>query len=232
MPKARMQPRLSRLIPAASLLVVFALATNSASAVLVVDTPAGASDPPFYEQLRAALAILAKSEDLHIRQLHAAVVAAPGSIRFRRITEDRATWHSDGNPNRGYAQPSDGRPKREGRSKPTDATIFIPQSAVEPGSSRWKSGLLVHELVHALDLASGRYNRDYRVRERRAVLMQNIWRYRAGFQLRTSYHGAFPTLDYQYAEARGATGEYVSYIFTRADFPEAPPETFARQAAE
>lgn len=226
-----MQLRSSRLIPPASLLVIFALAADPAGAVLVADTPAGSANPRFYEKLRTALTILAKSEDPHIRQLHAAVVAAPGTISFRPITEDRATWHSDGDPNRGYAQPSDGRPKREGRSKPTNATIFLPQSAVEPGSSRWKSGLLVHELVHALDLASGRYNRDYKVRERRAVLVQNIWRHRAGFQLRVSYHEAFPTLDYQYASKRGTVAEYVNYIFTRADFPEAPPEAFARQAA-
>jgi hypothetical protein len=227
-----MQLRSRRLIPPACLLVMFALATSPARAVLVVDSPAGSSNPRFYEQLRAALAILAKSDDPHMRQLHAAAVAAPGVINFRQITDDRATWANDGDRNRGHTEPTDGRPKREGRSKPTDATIFLPQSGVEPGSSRWKSGLLVHELVHALDLASGRYNRDYRVRERRAVLVQNIWRHRVGFQLRTSYHGAFPTLDYQYAETRGTTGEYVNYIFTRADFPEAPPAKFAQQAAK
>ncbi len=32
--------------------------------------------------------------------------------------------------------------------------------------------MLVHELVHALDLASGRYHRDSSVRERRVVFLQ------------------------------------------------------------
>ncbi len=35
-----------------------------------------------------------------------------------------------------------------------------------------KNGMLVHELVHALDLASGRYHRDSSVRERRVVFLQ------------------------------------------------------------
>jgi len=95
--------------------------------------------------------------------------------------------------------------------------------ALDPGGPRWRSGLLIHELVHALDLVTGRYNRDYSVRERRAVFMQNVWRLHVGSKLRVSYHGDFATLDYQYAARHGTITEYANYIFTRADFPK-PPE--------
>ena len=162
--------------------LLLAVATDSAVAVLDVDGAAGSSS--FQRQLRTALTLLERSEEPHIRQLYAAVVAAPGTITFRQMTDDRATWSNDGDPDRGHTEPADGRPKREGRTQPTNATIFIPEAAVKPGSARWKSGLLVHELVHALDLADGRYNRDYTVRERRAVFMQNIWRQHVRYQLR------------------------------------------------
>ena len=194
------------------------LATQSAVAALVTDAPAF-GNPRFYEKLQAALAALERSGDPHIRRLHAAVVAAPGTITFRQMTDDPGTWSNDGDSNRGHTEPNDSRPKREGRTKPTNATVFLPQSAVEPGTPRWKSGLLVHELVHALDLASGRYNRDYIVRERRAVFMQNIWRQHVGYKLRVSYHGQFDTMDYQDASRSGATADCLRYIFTTADFP-------------
>lgn len=203
------------------------LAMESAGAALNLDGPAGSGDPRFYQQLRTALASLERSADPYIRQLHAAVVAAPGMVGFRQMTDDPATWSNDGDPDRGHTEPADSRPKRAGRTQPTGATIFVPRSALEPGSARWNSGLLVHELVHALDLAGGRYNRDYTVRERRAVFMQNIWRQHAGHRLRVAYHGKFATVDYQYALRRGAIAQYAQYIFARADFPPAPAQAHA-----
>ena len=178
----------------------------------------------FQDQLRAALTMLARSNDPAIKQLHAQLESAAGVVTFRQMTDDRATWSNDGDPTRGHIEPSGGGPKHDGRTSPTDATIYIPQTAVDPGSERWRSGLLVHELVHGLDLATGRYNPDYRVRERRAVFLQNIWRERTGFPLRTSYHGAFPTMDYQYAKSVGLTASYLEYIFRRSDFPGPRPK--------
>jgi hypothetical protein len=212
----------ARLI-ASALALILAVGAESAVAVLVVEGPAGSANPGFYDRLRAALGILERSDEPNMRRLHAAVAAAPGRIRFREMTDDPATWSSDGDPDRGHTEPDDGRPKREGRSRPTDATIFVPRSALEPGSARWKSGLLVHELVHALDLATGRYNRNYVLRERRAVFVQNLWRRHVGFRLRDSYHGKFPTLDYQFASQRGTVPEYLNYLYTRNDFPDPPP---------
>ena len=207
--------------------LILAIAAKSANGALVTEGHAAPGNPVFYDKLRSALALLERSDDLQIRRLHAAVVAAPGRISFRRMTDDPTTWSNDGDPDRGHTEPVDGRPKREGRSEPTDCIIYIPQSAVEPGSSRWKSGLLVHELVHALDFATGRYNRNWMLRERRAVFLQNVWRARVGFRLRDSYHGKFPTVDYQFAAQQGSIAEYLDYLYSRNDFPK-PPAAAAR----
>jgi hypothetical protein len=205
----------------ASVLALLAgFTADFANASPVFDDSASAASSDFYRKLRAALDALGRSDSLHIRQLHAAVAVAPGTIHFREMTDDPSTWSSDGDPNRGHTNPADRRTKRDGRAAPTDAAVFVPRAALEIGGPRWPSGLLVHELVHALDLASGRYNRDYRVRERRATFMQNVWRSHVGSRLRTSYHGEFATLDYQYAARHGTIAQYAEYIFTRADFPD------------
>ena len=188
---------------------------------LVVEPVPGA-EARFLQQLEAALGELAKSKEPLLKRLYEAAQASPAAIRIRPITDDRATWHPDGNRTRGHADPDDKRPKHEGRSKPADATVFIPPGAVDPTASHWRSGVLVHELTHALDLANGRYSPDLSVRERRATFMQNVWRNQIGSGARTSYHGRFPTLDYQEAVRTKSIEEYARYLFTRSDFP-APP---------
>jgi hypothetical protein len=99
--------------------------------------------------------------------------------------------------------------------------VFVPAAAVETGGSQWKNGVLVHEMVHALDLAAGHYDQNEPVRERRAVFMQNIWRTHTGAELRTSYHDRFATLDFQNATKSNTVPKYLGYIFSRSDLP--PP---------
>jgi hypothetical protein len=70
-----------------------------------------------------------------------------------------------------------------------------------------------------MDLACGRSHPDGAVRERRAVWIQNLWRDRLGQPLRTSYHGAFATLDYQFAARRGLQARYEERLFNANDFP-------------
>jgi hypothetical protein len=204
------------------LAILVSLWACEAAAGLVADPPAGVDEPRFYEQLRAMLAELSRSRDPLVRRLHDTAKASPAAIHVRPMTDDRSTWNSDGTRTRGHTDPDDKRPKNEGRDKPSDATVFVPAEAVVPGMGSWKSGTLVHELTHAIDLANGRYNPEVSVRERRATFMQNVWRSHTGAALRTSYHGRFPTLDYQEALRRGVVEEYAHHIFTRSDFP-APP---------
>lgn len=206
------------------LLVCIALLPAVATAGLVTDPPKGVNEPKFYENLRAMLDQVSKSGDPIIRELHEAAKNAPASIHFRPMTDDRSTWNSDGTRTRAHTEPDDKRPKGKGRDKPTSATVFVPPNAVDPTNSH-KSGVLVHELTHAIDLAYGRYNKDATVRERRAVFIQNVWRAKVGGLLRTSYHDRFPTFDYQEAVRKSAIDEYARYIFTRSDFSSPPAMT-------
>ena len=212
--------RLIRWHPAAITAAALLWCLLPALASAGLDVEAGA-DPAFRTKVVATLAALERCEDAVIRRLHAAVLAAPAAITVRQITEDPATWHADGDRDRGHTDPADGRPKGKGRSTSTGAIVYIPVSAVQPGNPRWKSGLFVHELMHAVDLAYGRYHPDYTVRERRAVFVQNVWRARLGAALRATYHGRFPTVDYQEAARRMTLDAYVRALFAGADFP--PP---------
>lgn len=213
------------------LVVLLPLAALPAMAALIVEPPPGVDEPRFYEQLKTRLSELAKSKDPVLRRLHDTAKASPAAIRIRPMTDDKATWNSDGSRTRSHTDPDDKRRKSEGRRKPADATVYLPPDAVEPGKLHWKSGTLAHELTHAIDLANGRYDSIVTVRERRATFMQNAWRQQSGHPLRTSYHNRFPTLDYQEAVTRGALDEYVDYLFTRSDFPKPQQTTVPGDAA-
>jgi hypothetical protein len=213
------------------LLLWIALLPATAAAGLITDSPKGVNEPRFYENLRAMLDQLSKSKDPIIRELYETAKNAPAAIHFRPMTGDRSTWNSDGTRARAHTEPDDKRPKREGRTQPTDATVFVPPNAVDPTNAH-KSGVLVHELTHAIDLAYGRYNKTAAVRERRAVFIQNVWRARVEGPLRTSYHDRFPTLDYQEAARRGVINEYARYIFTRSDFPSPPAATSSEKGTK
>jgi hypothetical protein len=126
-------------------LLTVALVPRSAFAGIEIDP---ASDPEFRS---GAMQALAASPEPAIRRLHAAATAAPATIMLRAITADPATWHRDADPTRGHTQPGDGQPRSSGRNRPTDAVVHVPADTFVPGSARWKSGLLVHELVHAID---------------------------------------------------------------------------------
>lgn len=183
-----------------------------------------AAEPAFRSGALQALGALATSTEPAIRHLHAAATNAPATITLRPITADRATWHPDGDRTRGHTQPGDGLPRSNGRDRPTDAVVHLPPDTFVPGSARWKGGLLVHELVHAIDLAYGRYHPAVSIRERRAVFLQNVWRASQGVALRTSYHGRFATTDLQQATKRGDAEEVARHVFTRPDLPMEPQE--------
>jgi len=178
----------------------------------------------FNQHVQAALSSLERSPDERIRRLYAAVLAAPVTIWIRPITDDRATWHRDGDRSRPHTEPA-AQPANGGSRASRGPVVYLPPDAADPEGRRWQRGALVHELVHALDLANRRYHRDSMVRERRAVFMQNLWMDGLGYKLRSDYHGRFATLDYQDAKRRGATEELLRYVFTRSDFPAAPAMT-------
>jgi hypothetical protein len=158
------------------------------------------------------LTSLEESRAAHLLRLITLLRESDATVSIRAITDDpEANAHTD---------PTDGKPKNLGRKKPTAAVIFINSDRVDPNHESYRLGMLAHELVHALDLTHGRYHSDYAWRERRAVFIENLWRDLNGFELRDSYHGRFPTTDYQYAKAEGTVAYYANFLFTRNDFPE------------
>ena len=194
----------------------------SAAAGVSVETGPGAP-PSFKAQTEALLEVLRTSPDAPVRELYARVAAAPVPITIRPVTDDSSTWHKDGDRTRSHTEPLRRLPKERRGKEPTGSTVFLNPESVQPGSKRWRSGVFVHELVHAMDFAYGRRDPDTSVRERRAVILQNVWRARQGRGLRSSYHDRFATLDYQHWRAQGRLDELYRYLFRRADLPPPPP---------
>lgn len=161
-----------------------------------------------------------ESANNDLRRLVDQARRSPARILISPVTDDRATWHEEGDRTRSHTEPSDGRPKNLGRNTPTDCIIYVNPRRIDPLNRSFEEGTLVHELVHALDLAYGRYHARYEIRERRAVFMQNYWKDLSGYRLRDSYHGRFPTLDYQNAKSKRTISDYVEHILTRPDLPE------------
>ena len=83
----------------------------------------------------------------------------------------------------------------------------------------YSSGTLIHELVHAHDLAYGQYSGDYSIREKRAIFFQNIWRHLQARKFRSHYHRRFKTVEFQEALNSKTVEEFVSYFFSYDDIP-------------
>jgi hypothetical protein len=174
-----------------------------ASAERAVETPPSQGDTEFERDLRELLEVLRESPQAELGRLIDRAENAPVEIVIVPITDDETTWHRSGKRSRSHTDPVDGRPTKLGRSEPTGARLYLNPEALRPGAKRYRNGTLVHELVHAVDLAYGQYNADYAVRERRAVFMQNLARELNGYKLRGSYHERFPTRHYQEAKTAG-----------------------------
>ena len=152
----------------------------------------------------------------YLRRFIKAAKESPEKIFISPISNNPKTWHSFLDRKRSHTEPLDGKAKRLGRTIPTSCVIYVdPEKVIFQD----KSGVLVHELVHAIDLAYGRYNRDYKIRERRAVFMQNLWRDVNGYSLRKTYHSRFSVIDYQQAKQKGIVGQYIKHILNGTDFP-------------
>jgi len=135
------------------LLCSLALTANSAAGAIALDAPAGSRCLRFLKRVNTALAGLARSGAPPIGQLYEAINAVPGTIRFRPISDDPATWSKDGVRFRGHTELTDISINQEWSTRSTNAAVFLPERAVINGTAPWSSGVFVHELVHALDLA-------------------------------------------------------------------------------
>jgi hypothetical protein len=135
-------------------------------------------------------------------------------IEIVPITDDPSTWKHQKERGISHTEPKDGEPKKKGRTTPTASTIFL--FPKEVSNSKNLSGTLAHELVHAVDLAYGRYDPSSVVREKRAVFFQNLWRDHFGYRLRRAYNDSFTTLEYQAAKQRGDVEKMARGILSSA----------------
>lgn len=194
--------------------IAFVGTTQFAQAIII---PAG-ENPAFNNLVRSYLA-QAKQKSPYLNDLIRAVETTPSVIYIFPITDDQKTWHSSGDQTRSHTDARDGKSRGAARSTATDSYVYINPDRVDPNNRTFGRGTLVHELVHALDLAKGQYNTDYMVREKRAVFFENIWRESHGHSLRDSYSGRFPTQEYQSKKASGRIAQFVDYYYRKNDIP-------------
>lgn len=185
----------------------------NAQARVVVEGP-----PDFTAKVRANLSH-AKQLSTYLRQLISAAEGSSKQISIRPITDDPKTWHYSGKKSRSHTEANDDKKRGRPRVSPTDAIIFINEHRIIKTHKSYRSGTLIHELVHAVDLVKGNYNGDYVIREKRAVFFQNIWRDKLGKSLRKSYHKRFSTDEYQNAIRDGGVTYFVRHYLSNNDLP-------------
>lgn len=190
----------------------------------------------FKDRVWALMDDLMTSSKPGLRLLYERLLRSPVPITIRSISDDASTWHVKetrmaprkrpaARGRRSHTDPSDSKPRGARRDRPTGSTIFINPFRLNPSDGTYKSGTFVHELVHALDLAYGLYNSAVKIRERRAVFFQNMWREAKGEDLRENYHGKFVTDDYQRAVRAGRAGRpndvaaVTAHLLLHNDFP-------------
>jgi hypothetical protein len=190
----------------------------------------------FKNRTWAAMDDLMTASKSGLRLLYERTLHAPVSVAIRSVTEDSTTWHVDEadmapedrpteRNRRSHTEPSDSLGRGAERDTPTASTIFVNPFRIKKSDSSYERGTFVHELVHALDLAYGQYNSDYRIRERRAVFFENMWRHEHGADFRGDYHGRFTTDDYQKAVVADDEGRpngvdtVTTYLLSHSDLP-------------
>ncbi len=161
----------------------------------------------------------AKSSSKHLAKLIQNIERSASTVTIKPITNDQSTWHKSGKKSRSHTEALDNMGRGAARDTATNSIIFINTNRITQTHKTYNSGTLVHELVHALDLAHGKYHGSYPIREKRAIFFQNIWRYAHSRELRTDYHGRFETNEYQKSKRSGKLNQFVKYYFEYNDIP-------------
>jgi hypothetical protein len=182
-----------------------------------IETPEG--DLRGAEFRRSVMAGLRAMQDKspYLAQLLKAAQDAPLPIIVSPLMEDPRTYFR-GEPYRAHAGPAGPRAVGRGGWIGYPALMYLTLANVNPYWSESKRGVLVHEFMHAVDLAYGRIHVDPLVAERRAVFMENVWRDAHGWILSEWYHdqrlGSFETLEYQRAKRQGVIARCVDRLLT------------------
>ena len=161
----------------------------------------------------------AQSNSKYLAKLMQNIKKSSSTVTIKPITNDKSTWHKSGKKSRSHTLALDDKSRGAARNTPTDSIIYINTNRITKAHKTYSSGTLIHELVHASDLANGKYHGSYPIREKRAVFFQNIWRNMHSKELRTDYHGRFETDEYQKAIKSGNIKQFVSHYFEYNDIP-------------
>jgi hypothetical protein len=195
-------------------LIIAMLTFSTASSGLIK-----VSGPDKFQHKVERYLVKSKKVSLHTRNLIEALEQSPMLVRIKPITSDPETWHRNGESTRSYTRQLRSRKDRNNKRQLAGAVIYLNENRVSRSSRSYFRGTLIHELVHALDLVSGRYHEDVVVREKRAVFFQNIWRQAYDRPLRSSYHRKFATLEYQQAIESGQVKRFIDHFYRYSDLP-------------
>lgn len=163
--------------------------------------------------------IEAKNNSVYLSQLIQKIKKSSSTVTIKAITNDKSTWHKSGKKSRSHTKALDNKNRGAARDVATNSIIYINKNRITKTHKSYSSGTLIHELVHAADLANGKYHSSYPVREKRAVFFQNIWRRTHARKLRADYHNRFVTNEYQKAKKSGGVKRFVNYYFEHNDVP-------------
>lgn len=161
----------------------------------------------------------AHSNSIYLAKLIQNIKRSSSTVTIKPITNDKSTWHKSGKKSRSHTKAHDNKSRGAERNTPTNSIIYINTNRITKTHKSYTSGTLIHELVHASDLANGKYHSSYPIREKRAIFFQNIWRNTHSKKLRTNYHGRFKTDEYQKAIKSGKIKQFVSHYFEYNDTP-------------
>jgi hypothetical protein len=141
-------------------------------AVLVDD-----SDPIFSSYVRDELsAMRGGKRGIVCQVLLKRLDEATTTTMIKPITREESTWHpNDRRGTRSHVVPQDTKLRGAERSTPTGAIVYIHPNRVNPAMSLFRLGSFIYELSEAVDLNTGQFSSDYRIREKRAVFFKNAW---------------------------------------------------------
>ncbi len=172
----------------------------------------------FKEKVKSNLSAARRSSK-HLARLIQRIDNSSSTITIKAITNDPSTWHKSGKKSRSHTKALDDLKRGAERSAATSSIIYINKNRITQTHKTYNSGILIHEIVHASDLANGKYHHSYPIREKRAIFFQNIWRDTHSKKLRTDYHRRFETTEYQQAKKAGELNKFVKYYFSYNDIP-------------
>ena len=161
----------------------------------------------------------AKRSSTYLAKLIQNIERSSSTITVKPITNDPSTWHKSAKKSRSHTKALDNLSRGSARNTATNSIIYINKNRITQSHKTYNSGTLIHEIVHASDLANGKYHSSYPIREKRAVFFQNIWRYTHSKKLRTDYHGRFETYEYQKAKKAGELNQFLKYYLENNDIP-------------